>query len=42
MFRSMRRSFQKGRIEPSKMTEIHRVLEEAVDRIEEILKREKD
>jgi DNA-binding PadR family transcriptional regulator len=38
MFRSMRRSFQQGRIESGKMGEICHVLEEAVDRIEEILK----
>lgn len=42
MFRFMRRSFQQGRIESSKMGEICHVLEEAVDRIEEILKPEKD
>jgi len=42
MFRSMRRSFQRGRIESSKMGEICHVLEEAVDRIEEILKPAKD
>ena len=33
--------FQQGRIEPTKMDEIRRVLEEAMDRIEEILKRKK-
>lgn len=42
MFRFMRRSFQQGRIESSKMGEICHVLEEAVDRIEEILKPAKD
>jgi DNA-binding PadR family transcriptional regulator len=42
MFRFMRRSFQQGRIESGKMGEVCQVLEEAVDRIEEILKPAKD
>jgi DNA-binding PadR family transcriptional regulator len=42
MFRSMRRSFQQGKIESNKMSEICQILEEAVDRIEEIMKTKKD
>lgn len=38
MFRSLRRSFQRGQIDSSKMDDIRLVLEEAENRIEEILK----
>lgn len=42
MFRSMRRSFQRGQIDSRRMSDIRLVLEDAENRIEEILKGKRD